>query len=507
MGEQLTAVEVQDAFNILSAYQKGLTSATTEESGFAFLALRTKQQRQEIKANKLSVQNVRGDFLEAAKAKLAAQDLSKLKNYGISDVDLKKVLGDKVDDQAILQAIAPALSKGDQDGLDEDRDFFDKIKLEDCIPCLDRLKEFLNFSFVSDLGIDLIDAFLKDIEEKFDSIVYAIKLLLDQRVYLDICNLIKFLVDFVCLPDLTKIISLLTFHLASYRFDLDGMLSILLGILNPLFSGIFLNLASVIIMWLNALKDIIRCVINAIITQADKVGGGLASVMDAIAEGKFWDEDADEHQLMPIASDVAYNETLANLRNTALGDLENAFMIMAKKIADAADSVDAKIRELWQSILDLIKKGKSTQVDFLQYLQNRMMIARLLELLIFIVENMATGDWKLKCNTEDEIRSHADKFLNDVIGYEIAEELENGDKRYRRKVDSKVMKRVQELQGEIGLISSNISKDAKKEADKVASPTSLIISPDCFNRGLDPSESVQLARVLEELDGFREGIS
>jgi hypothetical protein len=172
-------------------------------------------------------------------------------------------LGDAVKDTAnsMITKIGDSL-------LPEDGNIFNS----DCIPCLDRLffKEQLDLSLTNPLDemLEIMKAWLLRAINQIRNIIDMFKNL-DQ--YADLCAFFNFFKDFMCIPDLARILAILAALLMDLSFELNGMIDFALGLIMPFFLPFLTNLLDVLLKYIMLIIKPIECIIDSIQNMLSKL--------------------------------------------------------------------------------------------------------------------------------------------------------------------------------------------------------------------------------------------
>ncbi len=274
-----------------------------------------------------------------------------------------------------------------------DDDFGDALKkvYKDCVPCSDRIDLLATFN----PGKDLLDIFRVDIEQKIAFLTDLDSLLSDVNVYGDICRLIGFL-NFMCVPDLQKMVSVLMALMMKFNLSLDGLFSLIMTIVAPLFSPLIASIANLLSQYELLVLNPINCVIDS----ADDV---LARLSFEIGESGSADD------LRPVRERLLSAQERTNVGvQTGLGLLRN-------KLFDA----DQLLRNRLTFYLDQLNKltgdwnGDST--TYLTQSLDKLQIVRLIALVQAIIDIIRTGGQLCLAGeipTESELNAFFGNFLN-----------------------------------------------------------------------------------------------
>lgn len=170
--------------------------------------------------------------------------------------------------------------------------------LKDCIPCSGRLLALLELH----PNIDLLGILEADLKAKLKALQDLGNLLNNIDIYGDLCSFLS-LLNFMCIPDLQRLIVMLTALLAEGAFELDAQINILRALIAPLFTPILMSLTSLLDQFVAIVLSPIQCIIDAINEQTRKLNfevdakkpmgeltGGLNILVQNITEAKHYIE-------------------------------------------------------------------------------------------------------------------------------------------------------------------------------------------------------------------------
>lgn len=138
----------------------------------------------------------------------------------------------------------------------------------DCFPCdfrTDSMPE-LNFKTAIEANFNQFkDILFNHLETMVQQIQEALKLFEGWDKYPDICAFIKWIQDFVCVPDLARIISILMALLTRVSFDLfGGLFGLIAQLIIPLLFPFLTNLVNVLQEYILLIVRPIECIIESL---------------------------------------------------------------------------------------------------------------------------------------------------------------------------------------------------------------------------------------------------
>ncbi len=241
--EAFLDTQVQDCQTVSRAFEKGCNHSMTEESVFAMMT----PQLNTMRATSAAVKRIAADNL--AKSALNSQT-----NQENTTVAVGNVNSDNKSDNFFTDVGNNFLPGGDSLG---------GIFNSECIPCGFRINftEELNAKFAVDSFWDRLEGMLAQMINQIQQLINMFKNL---DKYIDLCAFLKFLKDFVCIPDLQKILGLLAAFMMRLALDLDLSFDLVLSLIAPLFMPFFSGLVEQLNKYLLMIIKPINCIIDAI---------------------------------------------------------------------------------------------------------------------------------------------------------------------------------------------------------------------------------------------------
>lgn len=196
--------------------------------------------------------------------------------------NVNKVLEDRLEQSTAGRMINAAKNPNSEDQV------FDAVMafVDDCFPCL---KRTLNNIANIDIGTDMKNALLGDINQRLAVLNNILGLIQSDDVYRDICSLLNFL-SFICIPDLAGLIAALTALVAkltdALKFDINVALW---GALSGIFRISLGQLEALLKKYFDILVAPLECVIDSINYQIAKIPGEQAKkASQDLSEFKSW---------------------------------------------------------------------------------------------------------------------------------------------------------------------------------------------------------------------------
>lgn len=136
----------------------------------------------------------------------------------------------------------------------------------ECIPCGERLNMLgeLNPAKFLDMGKLYIENWINWLTEQLNMLFDLIGLFTNTDNFIDLCALLKWLNDFVCVPDLQRILSVLMALMGRVSLESGGVLDIILGLIGPLLTPILSGFVDLLQSYILLIVRPIECIINSI---------------------------------------------------------------------------------------------------------------------------------------------------------------------------------------------------------------------------------------------------
>jgi hypothetical protein len=251
-------VQFQDCNLITKTYERGCHSSMTEASVYAPITPRL-------------------DFIRAMSSTISKQmdaQQSTSSSPTLGDVSANPGVAGIVNDVQSLHIDSP----------EKEDDFFTKIGKNfvpggdsiggildsECIPCDLRIKfkEELNWKSLvgafAPIGEATQSMFENWLFAALGQIKYIIQMFKNFDKYMDVCSFQKFLKDFVCIPDLARIMALLTALLFDLAGELNGAADVALALIAPLFAPFLMILLNTLQKYILMIVKPIQCIIDSI---------------------------------------------------------------------------------------------------------------------------------------------------------------------------------------------------------------------------------------------------
>lgn len=244
---------IHDCYTITRTFERAAAYCTTEESVFAML--------------RPSLTNIR--------IMAGSQETRSLASNAILDGALgmdadgdEETTGD--DDSLAINSIVGDLTEdAGGTGATKKKAFVDTFNdwLKDCIPCDFSLPSAGDF--FAKLGVDI--SYSRWFNEMLAQLAAIASLWNMDSSFSEICALINFFKNVVCIPDLRRIIVILMLLLMRISFSISGLFDFILSLVAPLIIPFLSGIADTVEKFMLAIVKPIECTIDSIIGMINKL--------------------------------------------------------------------------------------------------------------------------------------------------------------------------------------------------------------------------------------------
>ncbi len=260
--------ELQDSSLIAQVFERGAHSTYTEASVFA------------VMSRSLVTSKGSSDSIKSSLSLYFRHPEENNASVGTTSSDQETLLGLSFEGSTV------PVSQG----------AFGKTLLEftkDCIPCVDRILALAELR----PHVDFLGALELALKGRLDFLSGLGDLLNNIGVYTDLCSLLD-LLNFMCIPDLQKLIALFSALLANQTINLDLSVNLLQSLVAPIFAPLLTSIVSLLDQFVLMVTSPLDCILDLIKEQqrhlkamqrpgiTDTVQGGLIVLEETITEGR-----------------------------------------------------------------------------------------------------------------------------------------------------------------------------------------------------------------------------
>jgi hypothetical protein len=251
-----TPTLIPDCLTIAKAFERASSYAVTEESVFAMLGpvLDTTRIQTQGFIDQTDILNE----IASAERKNAVVAPTNLNS------NLSKMANPKDGDEGVFATINQSFSEplGDDIAKLIDENVGGGVFSSDCIPCLDRL----NFSGQVEVeaGISLfLDYWEEWLQTQYNNLKNMISMFDISNQFIDICALLKFLSDFICVPDLARMLAALMALMERIGFEINGVYDLIFQLIGPLLQPFLSNFTAMVERYILMIIAPLECIVEA----------------------------------------------------------------------------------------------------------------------------------------------------------------------------------------------------------------------------------------------------
>ena len=439
--DDVNLTDFQDCLNIIQAYEKGAHFSSTHSSVFAPISKHIHNTRTASRSNK----KILASWFKSpvvANSESSATELS----------------GIEIDNTFI--AI-------------RDDSFGDAIKriYEDCVPCQDRLDLLVSFR----PNVDFLRTFEEDVRRKIEFLTNLDNLLSNVDSYGDICQLLKFL-NFMCVPDLQRMISILMASLAIPNVKLDSLFSVLSGLIIPFFSPILTGITNMLLQYEQLVLAPIECAIDALETNLENLNVG--NVFDPALD------------TLQSAENAAREEITQGTLGLPEGSMRTGLALIHEKLVNADSIMRGKVDFYMCQLQALLGDWNGNGDAILVASFEKMQTIQLLDLIAAIIDLKRKGG-SVCASQGPSAGRELDNFFNNFL---------NPNSAFRFVVDNNGNVKVEEP------LPPLYQVEKEELGAKIISyePDDLLTKPVSTTVGCtfktDPSDVEKINKLIKELD-------
>jgi hypothetical protein len=254
--------------------------------------------------------------------------------------------------------------------------------MKDCIPCGARMLALLELH----PHVDLLGALEADLKGRLSVLTDLANLLSNVDMYADLCSLLG-LLNFMCIPDLQRLIAMFVALLAQLAFEMDGLIGLLQALIAPLFAPILMSITSLLDQFTLTVLSPVDCIITAIDEQLRKID-------------------------YEVAQDVSRNlqEGSANLKEGLKGGLAE----LNQSIVDAKNYIKTKLEFYIDQVKAMLGELGFGDVAYLKISLKKLTLIRLIAFIGAIIAAIAKGQQLCSPGKSPEV-SELDNFFTSFL--------------------------------------------------------------------------------------------
>ena len=255
-----------DCMIISKHFERGALYCTTEESVFALLTpLLSATGAQARGLSKQLDSNGSIVSVLSSQQKIQSAQVGAAGIIGQSDLNLKNLNKSSSSNENILTQIKGNFLPGQGIEADKPATVLNNIFNSKCIPCGQRINLAADFNIKKAVKAYL-DYWKQWLIQQYQKLLEMLDMLLNPGGLggVDLCIFIKFLKDFVCIPDLARLLSAFMALMMSLSFDLNLAFDFALALIAPLVMPFLSNLVDLLQKYLLLVIRPIQCIIDSL---------------------------------------------------------------------------------------------------------------------------------------------------------------------------------------------------------------------------------------------------
>lgn len=442
---------MQDCAMIAKMYERGAHYTPTEAAVFA--PLQRSVSNAKILSKKMAQTMQR--YLNAPEQSPADQSKELIASAAEQGLDLNDSGGGAATDQSQLQN----LRVGDEDQPTQGDNFGDKLLswAKDCIPCLERPDGWLQMQ----PNLDLLNTMEVSLRGSLGNLMRIGSMLKNFDLFGDLCALLN-MFDFICIPDLQRILAAIMAFLAFEIPSFEGLLNFIQALICPIFAPILAGLSGLLDQFVLLVTNPLTCIIDAINAQLSKLK------FDTPPEGPL------QAQQKPFAAVAEGLNVAANEAQKVVDDIDEfnqGLNDSLRTVAQLITNIRNKIQEQVELLIGELKAlfGEFTLNDTAYALKaaSKLGITRLISLILAIINAKSKGASICSGNNVPAEREEMNAFFNNYLNPNGAFNIwidDDGQMHVDEKVDLPNLENVFEFEGD-ELIDPEVSRSLRQAAD------------------------------------------
>ena len=261
--------QVSDCMSIAKKFNRGASFATTDESVFAMMTPMLNIMRTQSSSLVTQIETQ-----ETISSPLTTEDKI-LQNQGVAPTastpnttNLENIDKSDDQDQGIAQRIAGNFFPGGEGqvpgtGNLVDAEIFGNVFNSKCIPCGPRLNMLGELDFKSGIT-EYLQYWKQWLLGHYTNLLSMLNIFNGADQLIDLCALIEFLKNFVCVPDLARILSALMAMMLQLSFDFGGIFDLILQLVAPLLQPFLSNFVNMLQQYILLIIRPLECIIDSL---------------------------------------------------------------------------------------------------------------------------------------------------------------------------------------------------------------------------------------------------
>jgi len=350
-----------------------------------------------------------------------------------------------------------------------------KTLVADCVPCQDRILTLLSVNPVSDV-LSIVN---RSYQRMMNFLVQLFDLVLGDHsveIFADVCSLLKFL-HFMCLPDLFRLIIVLSRLISKYSMKLKEIQLTFSAILGRIAGPALTPLATLMDKYIQLIMAPVECMVDSIDAQLQSI-----DVVQAWKRGFGGNQKAE--------------------RTFTMKEVAGPLRALKKYLQDSVDEIHEEFAKLQKNIddwLQVMDEKDKQMFDVSQHIAN---VARLIGLVQAVIYAIQQG--VVICGPSEGASEEAlEGFLKDYIGpqFDLSITTDNGIAKIRPRVPEGLNK----IFNVVGTYKKTLEKQDLPTTAEQKAPSTIgqVVVP--LKNCLYTTTDAELEQVKDFLGAFQEG--
>lgn len=256
---------------ITKKFEHGAAFTPTEQAGFALLSIPLDGMRTQSKAYTEQAENIEKTSLPLSVVEKSSSALSESGNPVTGDEAVSNPISnlDKASESEpnFGEKLAGQFGVVDEQGNFNMAGIFDSS----CIPCDLRIDGAGLEAFFTEIGTGFENGISEYISfwegvfrQQLSQLESMANMFNNTDSYIDLCAFIKFFTEFMCIPDIARILSVLMAQMNRMSFEFGGLVDFILQLIGPLFTPMLSNIVALVEQAINMIVKPIECIIDSI---------------------------------------------------------------------------------------------------------------------------------------------------------------------------------------------------------------------------------------------------
>ncbi len=278
--------------------------------------------------------------------------------------------------------------------------------IKECIPCLDRQIRMFGAFAVSITNIDFLAMLRDQAKARLQSLIKISNLLSNIDIYGDYCQMVSFL-DFMCIPDLQRMLMVLSTQLLSIGIKLSALNDLLMKLLLPFFSPILMSLVGLLDQFVQLVLGFMNCIITSIEENLRKVNVNSIFLQDTR------DKITGQSNTKTVFTAKQFAQPINEAANNAESFRSGLFML-GSKLTQAEAELSQKINFYTQQARKIMDQWNIQDDSIIGNAEQKLITIRLLALIAAMIRAKGKGS-NLCQNYSKPANDEMDNFYHNYV--------------------------------------------------------------------------------------------